>query len=129
MNKSSITIYITALTILVGLTACGGGGTSSGGPPKEVTECIDVDSVEDGEPGDPVVLDFLTTYTNNCGFTVNLGRHLFGGLEEIIPLAPSASVTRSEFPFQSKVIACRPPSVPIETEADGIPFPTKVECS
>ena len=35
MNRS-VTICITALTISAGLTACGGSGTSSGGPPKIV---------------------------------------------------------------------------------------------
>lgn len=104
------------------LTACGGGSKSGAGSGKSVEDvnfCIDY-QVEESSLGG----SFSHDVTNTCDFDVNIGLIHFGldtgtiPAGQTVPLAGFTIYDDSPLAF----IACRPPSVPIDTEGDLICF-------
>ncbi len=105
-NKASKLKVLLAFMGTISISACGGGGSDSGGVEKNVTSCISSESQTNSLGLTQTVL------RNNCGFAVNLGRGLTD-ITAIVTLEPGA--TESGI-FIGGFIACRPPSQPIDRD-------------
>ena len=106
--KSKITKIKTLLvaTVSIYISACGGGGSDSGGAQNNVTSCITTETRTNS-------LDLTeTTLTNTCDFTVTLGRGVVS-IGTIVNLEPGESDTTI---LVGDFIACRPPSQPFDRD-------------
>lgn len=112
-------LRIAGVLSLTVLTACGGGSKSGAGSAKSVEDvnfCIDY-RVEVTSLG---VL-FNHDITNTCDFDVNIGLLGFGLDTGTIPAGQSVSLQGISLYADSPItfIACRPPSVPVDTNEGG----------
>ena len=109
------------VTILFALTlASCGGGSSSGGPSKNVTaECLKTSTKAAGN-GIPLT---RVTLENKCDFAISAGfvSITFQGPTE---LGPKQTKEGSGITEPTEYIACRSPSV-----AEGSDFPVSIGCS
>jgi hypothetical protein len=114
MKTIKILFFILALTVL---TACGGGGSSSGGSLQKVaTFCVIEVVVSESNLGIPIE---TRSYTNNCGFTVNLAIHstVVATINTRVTLAVNEVHTESI--LLEAHFACRAPSVPARSGSVG----------
>jgi len=90
------------------LSACGGGGSDSGGAQNDVTSCIARETRETS-------LGLTeTTLRNICDFSVTIGRGVTS-VSTIVTLAPDATDVTI---LVGTLIACRPPSQPFDRDDD-----------
>ncbi len=101
--RSNLHISTTVLMLSI-LSACGGGGSDSGGPTTELLRCV-------------LVQD--TTVTNNCAFNVNVRYFTSevtatGASETVTELSPGQVLNVAPFDSQtsSGVPACQAPLRP-----------------
>jgi len=107
--KNVILVFLSVLY----LTACGGGSSSSG-QSNVVSYCIGV-TTETRAFVDKDITEQI--FTNNCDFTVNLTTVVAIVAEPPVALAPNQE-KRTIFTSTTNFIACRPPSIGIDSD-DG----------
>lgn len=112
MHKRDCLIALVGVNILL-LASCGGGGSSSGSSAQDnnVTSCVPTSDA-------PNSTGILTrTYTNACGFPVNLGIGITS-ITRIEPLNNNQSTTAAV--VGQGHIACRAPSMPFDADESAL---------
>lgn len=124
-NPMKISVWLLAVSLSLFLAACGG-GSSSGGSEQQlkdlsfcVAELLEERAIASPSGGADIVFKDYT-FTNLCGETVNLS---IGSLTTssigTLPLADGESYSQTSAVLPLKYIACRPPSVGIDIDADA----------